>query len=138
MSCFQLAEAGVHVIIGAWGDERGRAAVDDLASQHLIAQSVRLDPMTSRVLKPPQPRSEHGKLDILVNNAGMFDVADAPPSSASIEAVRRVMDINFIGSLRHAGDGALVEGGSRCRIVNLSSSHAEWRSHLNLLFAAVH
>lgn len=121
----QLAEAGVHVIIGARNDERGRAAVDDLASQNLIVQSVRLDldDLASVEAAAATIREEHGKLDILVNNAGIFDFSDAPPSSASIEAVRRVMDINFIGALAVTQAMLpLLKEAPAGRIVNLSSS----------------
>lgn len=121
----QLAETGVHVIIGARNDERGRAAVDDLASQNLIVQSVRLDldDLASVEAAAATIREEHGKLDILVNNAGIFDFSDAPPSSASIEAVRRVMDINFIGALAVTQAMLpLLKEAPAGRIVNLSSS----------------
>lgn len=121
----QLAETGVHVIIGARNDERGRAAVDDLASQNLIVQSVRLDldSLASVEAAAATIREEHGKLDILVNNAGIFDFSDAPPSSASIEAVRRVMDINFIGALAVTQAMLpLLKEAPAGRIVNLSSS----------------
>jgi NAD(P)-dependent dehydrogenase (short-subunit alcohol dehydrogenase family) len=121
----QLAEAGVHVIIGARNDERGREAVDDLASQNLIVQSVRLDldDLGSVEAAAATIREEHGKLDILVNNAGIFDFSDAPPSSASIEAVRRVMDINFIGALAVTEAMLpLLKEAPAGRIVNLSSS----------------
>ncbi|MGO4569302.1 SDR family oxidoreductase [Rhizobium sp. 2YAF20] len=121
----QLAETGVHVIIGARNDERGRAAVDDLASQNLIVQSVRLDlvDLASVEAAAATIREEHGKLDILVNNAGIFDFSDAPPSSASIEAVRRVMDINFIGALAVTQAMLpLLKKAPAGRIVNLSSS----------------
>jgi NAD(P)-dependent dehydrogenase (short-subunit alcohol dehydrogenase family) len=121
----QLAETGVHVIIGARNDERGRAAVDDLASQNLIVQSVRLDldSLASVEAAAATIREEHGKLDILVNNAGIFDFSDAPPSSASIEAVRRVMDINFIGALAVTEAMLpLLKEAPAGRIVNLSSS----------------
>jgi NAD(P)-dependent dehydrogenase (short-subunit alcohol dehydrogenase family) len=121
----QLAQAGVHVIIGARDNERGRAAVEDLASQKLIAQYIRLDldDLASVEAAAATVRSEHGKLDILVNNAGIFDFADAPPSSASIEAVRRVMDINFIGALAVTQAMLpLLKDAPAGRIVNLASS----------------
>lgn len=121
----QLAEAGVHVIIGARNSEGGRAAVEDLASQKLIAQSIRLDldNLTCVEAAAATIRSEHGKLDILVNNAGIFEFADAPPSSASIAAVRRVMEVNFIGALAVTQAMLpLLKEAPAGRIVNLASS----------------
>ena len=121
----QLAEAGLHVITGARDNARGRAAVEDLASQKLIAQFIRLDldDLASVEAAAATIGSEHGKLDILVNNAGIFDFADAPPSSASIEAVRRVMNINFIGALAVTQAMLpLLKEAPAGRIVNLASS----------------
>ncbi|MET3649029.1 SDR family oxidoreductase [Phyllobacterium ifriqiyense] len=121
----QLAEADVDVIIGSRDTERGRAAVEALASQKLVAQFVRvdLDDLASVEAAATTIRSDHGKLDILVNNAGIFDFADAPPSTASIEAVRRVMDINFIGALAVTQAMLpLLREAAVGRIVNLASS----------------
>ena len=89
----QLAQAGIRVITGAREDSRASAAVDDLASQGLMAQSVRLDLDDAQSITAAAATiaAEHGKLDILVNNAGIFDTADGPPATASLAAVRRVM-----------------------------------------------
>jgi NAD(P)-dependent dehydrogenase (short-subunit alcohol dehydrogenase family) len=97
----QLAEAGVHVIIGARNAARARTAVNDLVAKKLVAQSVPidLDDLDTVATAAARIRSEHGKLDILVNNAGIFDFADGPPSQASIAAVRRTIEVNFIGAL---------------------------------------
>lgn len=121
----QLARAGVHVIIGARDDDRARAAVDSLASQNLVAQSVRLDldDLASAGAAAARIEAVHGRLDILVNNAGIFDFADAPPSRASVDAVRRVMEINFIGALAVTQAMLpLLKAAPGGRIVNLSSS----------------
>ena len=74
----QLAQAGVHVIIGSRDESRGQAAVNDLASQGLGAQAVRLDLDDERSITAAAARigAEHGRLDILVNNAGAFNTQD--------------------------------------------------------------
>lgn len=43
--------------------------------------------------------ASYGRLDILVNNAGIVDAADGPPSAAGTDAVRRLMETNFLGTL---------------------------------------
>ena len=97
----QLSSAGVHVIIGARDPARGKDAAGDLASRGLSAESIEIDLNDETTITAAAGRiaSRHGRLDILVNNAGIVDAADSPPSGASIAAVRRIMETNFIGTL---------------------------------------
>lgn len=121
----QLARAGVRVIIGAREESRARAALDDLAVGGLAAQSVLLDLDNDRSIAEAaeQIRAEHDKLDILVNNAGIFDFADGPPSMASLAAVRRVVNTNFLGTLAVTQAMLpLLLAAPAARIVNVSSS----------------
>jgi NAD(P)-dependent dehydrogenase (short-subunit alcohol dehydrogenase family) len=121
----QLAQAGVHVIIGARDAARAKTALDDLAAQGLEAQSVKIDlnDQASIAAAARTIRSEHGRLDILVNNAGIVDAADGPPSTSSAEAARRIMDTNFIGTLAVTQAMLpLLREATAARIVNLSSS----------------
>ena len=92
----QLAQAGVQVILGARDAARAREAVADL---HTSAVLIDLDSEASITEAATTIAEGHGRLDILVNNAGIFDPADAPPSQASLSAVRRVIETNFIGTL---------------------------------------
>lgn len=121
----QLAQAGVFVVIGARNVERARAAVGDLASQGLATQSLTIDlnDHASITAAAETIRAEHGRLDILVNNAGMVDANDGPPAVASPEAVRRILDTNFVGTLAVTQAMLpLLRKSSAARIVNLSSS----------------
>lgn len=121
----QLSQAGVHVIIGARNFERARAAAEDLSAQNLSVGIVRidLDDLTTATNAANEIRSQYGRLDILVNNAGIFDFADAEPSRASIDAVRRVMEVNFIGALAVTQAMLpLLKKSPAGRIVNISSS----------------
>ncbi|MGV7206987.1 SDR family oxidoreductase [Oxalobacteraceae bacterium A2-2] len=121
----QLAQAGVTVIIGARDAERAKAALASLASQGLAAQSVELDLNAPATIASAAEaiRTEHGRLDILVNNAGIVDAADGPPTTSSVEAVRRIMETNFIGTLAVTQAMLpLLRSSPAARIVNLSSS----------------
>lgn len=121
----QLAQNGIFVIIGARDPERARAAVGDLASQGLAARFVEIDVTDAASIAAAAEtiRAEHGQLDILVNNAGIVDAADGPPSGASSEAVRRLLDTNFIGALTVTRAMLpLLRRSPAARIVNLSSS----------------
>jgi NAD(P)-dependent dehydrogenase (short-subunit alcohol dehydrogenase family) len=121
----QLAQAGVFFIIGARDPGRAMAAVEDLSSQGLAAQSVSIDlnDQASIDAAAETISAEHGKLDILVNNAGTVDTGDGPPSAASPEAVRRILDTNFVGTLAVTQAMLpLLHRSPAARIVNLSSS----------------
>ena len=121
----QLAQAGVHVLIGARDEGRARGAVDDLASQGLTARSVQIDLDDKKTIGDAAATiaAEHGRLDLLVNNAGIFDAAGGPPGTASLDAVRRVMDTNFLGTLAVTQAMLpLLREAPAGRIVNVSSS----------------
>ena len=121
----QLAQAGVLVIIGARDPARAKAAVDDLSSHGLTAQSVSidLDDHGGIAAAAKMIRAEHGRLDILVNNAGIVDPEDGPPTASSPEAARRIMSTNFIGTLAVTQAMLpLLRQSEAARIVNLSSS----------------
>lgn len=121
----QLAQAGAHVIIGARDESRARAALDDLAAGGLAAQFVLLDLDREHTIADAAAmiEAEHGRLDVLVNNAAIFDFADGPPSKASLAAVCRVMQTNFLGTLAVIQAMLpLLRAAPTGRIVNLSSS----------------
>lgn len=121
----QLAQQGVSVIIGARDISRGKAAVEELAAQSLVAESVWVDlnDVVSISAAAQTIREKHGRLDILINNAGIVDAEDGPPTQSSPEAVRRIMDTNFIGTLAVTQAMLpLLRNSPAARIVNLSSS----------------
>lgn len=121
----QLARAGVHTIIGARDPARAAAGMAALAADGLQAETVHLDlsDWASATAAAEAIGAEHGRLDILVNNAGIFDFADAPPGTAALEAVRRVMEVNFLGTLAVTQAMLpLLRRSEAGRIVNLSSS----------------
>ncbi|WP_347555736.1 SDR family oxidoreductase [Robbsia sp. KACC 23696] len=121
----QLAEAGVTVFIGARDVARGNAAVEDLAAQGLKSRAIALDldDESSLAAAADTLSQAHGHLDILVNNAGIVDWDDGVPSRASLTAVRRVMEVNFFGTLAVTQAMLpLLLKSTAARIVNLSSA----------------
>ena len=121
----QLAEAGVFVLIGARDAARAGAAVADLASQGLKAEAVHIDLNDHQSIADAAEtiRSRHGRLDILVNNAGIVHAEDGPPTAASANAARQIMETNFIGTLAVTQAMLpLLRLAPAGRIVNLSSS----------------
>ncbi|POP44032.1 short-chain dehydrogenase [Superficieibacter electus] len=120
----QLMQAGVQVIIGARDNARGQGALDTLRAEGRV-DAIQLDitDVSSITAAAEHIRQKYGRLDILVNNAGIFDSADAPPATASLDAVRRVMETNFIGTLAITQAMLpLIRLAEKGRIVNLSSS----------------
>src|ERR1700679_3531026 len=97
----QLAQAGICVLIGARDAERGKAAIKDLSSQGLDAAFVQVDLLDEASIAAAAAwiSHQHGRLDILINNAGIVDWNDGAPSRASLQAVRRVVETNFFGTL---------------------------------------
>ncbi|MGE0970442.1 SDR family oxidoreductase [Klebsiella sp. WOUb02] len=121
----QLAQAGVMVVMGVRDNTRGSAAVEALRSQDLSVQYCELDITRhdSIAAAVSSIKAEFGRLDILVNNAGVFDHADGSPGKAAIEAVRQVMETNFIGTLAVTQAMLpLLRAAPAARIVNVSSS----------------
>ena len=121
----QLAQAGVQVILGARDGQRAGAAVERLKAQELAVSSVALDLNSQASISAAATAigAQYGRLDILVNNAGIFDSSDGPPGKASIDAVRRVMETNFIGTLAVTQAMLpLLRAARAARIVNVSSS----------------
>lgn len=121
----QLAAAGVHVIMAARDPKKLVAEAKDLARMGRSVSTVALD-LLDRASIDAATRSvaeAFGRLDILVNNAGIFDPADGPPDTASLDAVRRVVDTNFLGTLSVTQAMLpLLRQSSEGRIVNLASS----------------
>ncbi|KAA0594918.1 NAD(P)-dependent dehydrogenase (short-subunit alcohol dehydrogenase family) [Azospirillum lipoferum] len=121
----QLAAAGVFVVVGARDPGRGRAAAETLALEGFGVQFVRLDVTdpTSVEAAAEVIDSEHRRLDILINNAGIVDAQDGPPTTAAPDAVRRIMETNFVGALRVTQAMLpLLRRSKAARIVNLASS----------------
>ena len=121
----QLAQVGVRVLIGARDAARGEAAVKDLSSQGLLATLIQLDLVNEASIAAAAATisDQHGRLDILVNNAGIVAGDDGVPSRASLQAVRRVFETNFFGTLALTQAMLpLLRKSTAARIVNLSSA----------------
>ena len=121
----QLAQSGLQVIIGCRDEARAAAALADLAGDRLAVTRIPLDLLDHATISAAaaQIQQDHGRLDVLVNNAGIFDFADGTPGQTSLDAVRRVMEVNFIGTLAVTQAMLpLLRNSDAGRIINLSSS----------------
>jgi NAD(P)-dependent dehydrogenase (short-subunit alcohol dehydrogenase family) len=120
----QLAGRGMTVLMGARNPQLGEEAAAKLRGEGLIVKALELDVTRPETIASAAAaiEKEHGRLDVLVNNAGILDQADGPPSKAEIEAVRRVIEVNFYGPLRVTQAMLpLLRKAEAARIVNVSS-----------------
>jgi len=120
----ELARRGLFVLLGARDAALGEAAAAALHSQGLAVCFIEIDLNRPATLSAAAERigAESGRLDVLVNNAGTSDARDGAPSSADVDAVRRIFDTNFFGALAVTQAMLpLLRRSSAGRIVNVSS-----------------
>jgi NAD(P)-dependent dehydrogenase (short-subunit alcohol dehydrogenase family) len=120
----QLGRRGMSVLLGARNTKLGEDAAQKLTSEGLDARALHIDLSELETIRQAakQIETEYGRLDVLINNAGIADAADGPPSTASLEAVRRVFDTNLFGTLAVTQAMLpLVRRAVAGRIVNVSS-----------------
>jgi NAD(P)-dependent dehydrogenase (short-subunit alcohol dehydrogenase family) len=130
----ELGKAGWIVLLGARNAERGRAAEAKLRAEKLDAHFVELDVIEPRTisLAASKIQEEFGRLDVLVNNAGIVDSQDGPPSSASVDAVARIMGTNFFGTVAVTQAMLpLIRKSTAGKIINVSSGLGSLARHGN-------
>jgi NAD(P)-dependent dehydrogenase (short-subunit alcohol dehydrogenase family) len=117
----QLAAKGYTVLLGIRDVKLGEAAAAKIEGNVAVVQIDLLSPETAATAAK-QIEEKYGVVDVLVNNAGMVDWTDGPPSSTKIDAVRKVFDTNFFGTIEVTqAILPLVKKSSAGRIVNVSS-----------------
>ena len=121
----QLGRAGISVLLGCRSSERGQQAAEGLRTEGVDAHPVQVDITDEHSVAHARQviLDRFGSLDILVNNAGINDADDGKPSVASVDAVRRLLETNFLGALtvNHAMV-PLLRRAPDATIVNMSSS----------------
>ena len=139
----QLGKAGCTVVIGARNLALGEQAANTLRAENIEVRLVELD-LDRRETITAAAKSiadEFGRLDILVNNAGIADLtADGPPGVASLDAVERIMKINFLGAAAVTQAMLpLVRKSAAGRVVNVSSGLGSltWHGDPNWEYARV-
>lgn len=121
----QLARGGFTVLLGARDKTRGEEAASKLRNEGLDVRYVAADlnqAVESGVALAKQIEADFGHLDVLINNAGIVDAGDGLPGSVSLDALRRVFETNFFGTVMLTQPLLpLLRAAENARIVNLSS-----------------
>ena len=120
----QLGRAGMTVLLSARNPKRGEASAAVIRGEGIDVNTIPLDLLQQETISAAAEWivAEYGRLDVLVNNAGIVDGEDGPPSSADLDAVRLVFDVNFFGTLAVTKAMLpLIRKANAGRIVSLSS-----------------
>jgi NAD(P)-dependent dehydrogenase (short-subunit alcohol dehydrogenase family) len=129
----QLAQQGVHVIVGARRIEQGNEAVAQIKQAGFEAEALQLDVGNSASIAAAAAEigRRHGHLDILVNNAGILGDLVEKPSQQTLASWRQVFDINLFGLVEITNALLpLLHHSSAGRIVNVSSLLGSITNHL--------
>ena len=120
----QLAERGATVYLTARSREKADAAARTIDSGDGLVRPLALDvnDVGSTSLAAAEVEREHGRLDILVNNAAQFADWQEVPSSADLDAARRVVETNLFGVWRATQAFLpLLRASDSGRVVNVTS-----------------
>lgn len=127
----ELAEKGIHVVLGARDAAAGAAAVKKLQAKGLESEAIPFDVTKSEDYRAAAGffAEKFGKLDILVNNAGiMLESLDASSgkesrtSTVGTDILRKTFDVNFFAPIAITQALLpLLKKSPAGRIVNLSS-----------------
>lgn len=137
----QLGLQGFRTIIASRNLALGEMAAQTLVDIGLDARSVQIDVTDVDSIEKAATNisSNEAVLDVLVNNAGVGDPADGRPTNAQRDAVRRILETNFLGALAVTQAMLpLLRKSSAGRIVNQSSGLGSLthNSNVNWEFAA--
>lgn len=120
----QLAKAGWTVLAAARNEEFGKQAVARLQGEGLDVHFIHIDldvPETGATAADVI-RNRFGKLDLLINNAGIAAQGDGPPGKVNLEAVKKTMQTNFVGTVAVTQAMLpLLLASPKAQIINVSS-----------------
>ena len=133
----QLAQQGMHVLLGARNEAKGKEAAEKLKGEKLDVEFILLDvddPKThARAAKTIEQK--FGKLDVLVNNAAILIDERAKggftaTSKAPMEVIRKTFETNFFNVIALTQTLIpLIEKSDAGRIVFLSSGLGSLTMH---------
>jgi len=122
----QLGHAGLHVILTARDEEKGRAATARLEEEGLSVDFSRLDLCDPASMESTRLWLEEkgGRLDVLINNAAISLDRGEATAVVSDTTLRSTFDTNVIGTLQVI-QALLPLMGQGGRILNVSSTQGQ-------------
>ena len=133
----QLAQQGLHVLLGARHEAKGKEAADKLRGEKLDVEFILLDvdDVQTHAQATKTIEQKFGKLDVLVNNAGVllderskggFTVTSKVP----MDVIRKTFETNFFNTIALTQALVpLIEKSDAGRIVFLSSGLGSLTMH---------
>jgi NAD(P)-dependent dehydrogenase (short-subunit alcohol dehydrogenase family) len=124
----QLLQNGYYVYLGTRNLENGQEAVEKLKAEGLNkVEAIQIDIANQESVNAA--RNEIGKktdvLDVLINNAGMSGGMPQAPTSASVDVMHDVFNVNLYGAVRTTQAFIdLLKKSAQPRIVNVTSGMA--------------
>ena len=122
--CRQLARKKYHVILSARSEERGQAAVAELAREGLEAEFLPLDLADEESIRSgaQELAKRHRALHVLINNAAILTMWQGTILDATAAELRDTFVTNTIGPvLLTLALLPLLEAGRPSRVINVSS-----------------
>ena len=134
----RLGDAGLRVWLGARDAAAGESAAAALRESGADVRAIQIDLVDTASIEAAAARidAEDGRLDVLVNNAGVNDPRDGSPGKTEMDAVRRIFDTNFFGTLAVTQAMLpLLRKSASARVINQSSDlgsltqqgNADWK-----------
>ena len=120
----QLAQRGMHVVLGARDLEKGNAAAQSLTHEGGMVFPRQLDVADQHSIDRllASVTSDFGRLDVLVNNAGILYDTWEEGITADLETVHTALETNVFGAWRMCQTFLpLLRQSDAGRIVNVSS-----------------
>jgi NAD(P)-dependent dehydrogenase (short-subunit alcohol dehydrogenase family) len=120
----QLAQKGIHILLGSRDESRGKKAVEQLISENLPVSFIQIDVTNQSTIDAAvtEVTNRYGYLDILINNSGVY-VKEPHPSQLTLDIIRNNFEVNFVGAFSVTKAFLpLIRKSSSGRIVNVSSA----------------
>jgi NAD(P)-dependent dehydrogenase (short-subunit alcohol dehydrogenase family) len=117
----QLARGGAKVLITGRNEETLRASAARHENIAYLVADIGKPADAARSVH--EVKSRFGRLDVLVNNAGILELA--PLAEASLEHVRRTLDINVVGLIETTRNALPLLKPSKGVIVNVTTVIAD-------------